>query len=153
MHPPIYELILDIRAAFRALRAFSDQMNEARGITAARRAVMEHLADHGATTVPQIAEAKSVTRQHIQLVADELVAKALAEWTDNPAHRRSRLLGLSIRGRAVFDDIRREETDYLRRLGLTMDDTSIAAGRKALQDLSRGLAELRPGLGADRGGE
>jgi DNA-binding MarR family transcriptional regulator len=145
MHPPIYELILDIRTAFRALRAFSDQMNEARGITAARRAVMEYLADHGAATVPQIAEAKSVSRQHIQTNADELVVQGLAEWADNPAHRRSRLLCLSGHGAKVFNDIKREEATYLERLGQNLDAESIAGGRKALRDLSLGLAKLRPG--------
>jgi DNA-binding MarR family transcriptional regulator len=149
MHPPIYELILDIRAAFRALRDFSDQMNEARGITAARRAVMEYLADHGPATVPQIAEAKLVSRQHIQTNADELVAQGLADWSDNPAHRRSRLLHLSTTGAEVFAEIRREEAAYLDQLGKKLDATSIAAGRKALRDLSLGLDALRPKCGAE----
>lgn len=144
MHPPIYELILEVRAAFRALRVFSDQMNEARGITATRRAVIEYLADHGQATVPQIAEAKAVTRQHIQVVADELAAQGLAGWANNPAHQRSRLLGLSDRGAAVFADIRREEAAYLERLGQALDDASIAAGRQVLQDLRLALADLLP---------
>lgn len=149
MHPPIYELILDIRSAFRALRAFSDRMNEARGITAARRAVMEYLADHGAATVPQIAEAKSVSRQHIQTNADELVSRDLAEWVDNPAHRRSRLLRLSEHGAEVFAEIRREEAAYLDRLGKELDSGSFHAGSKALRELSAGLARLQPGRGAE----
>lgn len=149
MQAPIYELILEIRAAFRALRAFSDQMNEPRGITAARRAVMEYLSDHGAATVPQIAEAKSVSRQHIQTVADELVASGLAEWADNPAHRRSRLLALSLQGTKVFDDIRRDEAAYLQTLSQAMDAGSIATGRQALQELREGLARLQQ----RRGGE
>lgn len=147
MHPPIYDLILDIRAAFRALRGFSDRMNEARGITAARRAVMEYLAEGGSATVPTIAEAKSVTRQHIQTNADELVAQGLAEWSDNPAHRRSRLLRLSAHGSKVFADIRREEAAYLQKLGQVMDTGSVAGSRQTLQELCGALAKLHPGAG------
>ncbi|MBL9046991.1 MAG: MarR family transcriptional regulator [Tabrizicola sp.] len=150
MPPPIYELILDIRATFRALRAASDAMNEARGVTAARRAVMEFLAGHGPATVPQIAEAKSVTRQHIQTSADELVAQGLAAWSDNPAHRRSRLLGLSPQGARVFDEIRSEESATLDQVSAGMDPTLIEAGRKALQDLQRGLAALDRKTGSNK---
>jgi DNA-binding MarR family transcriptional regulator len=151
MHPPIYELILEIRAAFRALRAFSDAMNQARGVTAARRAVMEFLAGHGPDTVPQIAEAKSVSRQHVQTNADELVAQGLAVWSDNPAHRRSRILALSPLGARVFDDIRREEDSYLDQVGAGMNPADIDAGRRALQDLRRALETLGPNNGSDKG--
>jgi DNA-binding MarR family transcriptional regulator len=147
---PIYELILDVRATFRALRAASDAMNEARGVTAARRAVMEFLAGHGPATVPQIAEAKSVTRQHIQTSADELVARGLAVWSDNPAHRRSRLLGLSQQGRQVFDAIRREEAAYLDQVSAAMDTDTIEAGRRALRELQRGLTALARKDGPDK---
>jgi DNA-binding MarR family transcriptional regulator len=116
-------------------------MNEARGVTAARRAVMEFLADHDPSTVPQIAEAKSVTRQHIQTSADELVAQGLAVWSDNPAHRRSRLLALSPKGTEIFLAIRREETAYLDQIGAAMDPARIETARQALRDLQRRLAE------------
>lgn len=142
MHPPIYALILDIRAAFRALRVFSDQMNEGRGITAARRAVIEHLADVGGATVPQIAEAKSVTRQNIQIIADELVAQSLAEWAENPAHKRSRRLRLSENGSAVFAEIRAEEARVLARLEREIDPDVVASGRRALVQLIAALTQV-----------
>jgi DNA-binding MarR family transcriptional regulator len=147
---PIYELILDVRATFRALRAASDAMNEGRGVTAARRAVMEFLAGHGPATVPQIAEAKAVTRQHIQTSADELVAQGLAVWSDNPAHRRSRLLALSAQGTEIFEAIRREEAAYLDQVSAAMDPDTIEAGSRALQELQRGLAALGRKDGPDK---
>jgi DNA-binding MarR family transcriptional regulator len=150
MPQSIYELILDIRATFRALREASDAMNEARGVTASRRAVMEFLADHGPATVPMIAEAKSVTRQHIQTSADDLVAQGLAVWSDNPAHRRSRLLALSQQGTQVFDAIRREEAAYLDQVSAAMDPDTIEAGRRALRELRRGLAALGRKDGPDK---
>ncbi|MGL4278843.1 MAG: MarR family winged helix-turn-helix transcriptional regulator [Albidovulum sp.] len=121
-------------------------MNEARGITAARRAVMEHLANNQPMTVPQVAEAKSVSRQHIQTVADELVALGLACWSDNPAHRRSRLLGLTDQGTALFADIRAEEDKLIEGLAAELDDVSVAAGLRSLEQLVAGLRRLQRNL-------
>jgi DNA-binding MarR family transcriptional regulator len=140
---PIYELILDIRAAFRALRVVSDRMNEARGITAARRAVMEHLAENGPVTVPQIARVKASSRQNIQIIADELVAQGLADWSENPAHRRSQRLGLSEKGVAAFSEIKAEEEVLLAQLQRKISRDTILAGRTALGQLMSGLDKIQ----------
>ena len=77
------------------------------------RAVMEHLAENGPMTVPQIARSKNVTRQHIQPLADELVAAGFAIYEENPGHKRSQLVKLSRMGERTFDTIRKREKTYL----------------------------------------
>ncbi len=137
-----YALILEIRRAFADLRAHSDRMNAAQGITAARRAVMEHLSAHGPATVPQIAEVKQVTRQHVQTVADELTARGLTAFRDNPAHKRSHFLDLTEDGRATFAAIREKETELLARVSEAMPPDTAAQGRAALRTFRAALARL-----------
>jgi DNA-binding MarR family transcriptional regulator len=83
-------------------------------------------------TVPQIAKLKGVTRQHVQLLADALVETGLAVVKENPAHRRSSLIGLTEKGRRTFAKMRAREVPIVE---------DIAAGFDA-QDLERATAVL-----------
>lgn len=91
-----------VRAAFNRLKALSDDLHASGEITTAMRAVMETLAAAGPMTVPQIARAKGVTRQHIQQLADSLTEAGLVSLRENPAHRRSQLIMLTDKGVKAF---------------------------------------------------
>lgn len=127
------QLIRQIRRAFQDLRVFGDDLHADDGITSAMRAVMEFCGERGPETVPAIARERNVSRQHIQIIADGLVDRGLAELRDNPRHRRSRLLALTRRGEDVFQDIRRREAQELQVLadGLSEQDVSAAAATLA----------------------
>jgi DNA-binding MarR family transcriptional regulator len=130
----IYQLIVQIRGAFHDCAEFTDKLHADLGITAAMRAVMEHVSDHGPQSVPNIARAKKVTRQHIQQLADPLVAAGLAEWQDNPQHKRSKLLNLTSEGIRQFAKIRQREAlalDKLSRLlaGVDVEQASTTIRR------------------------
>jgi DNA-binding MarR family transcriptional regulator len=126
---PLYRLIVEIRTAFQALKMLADQMHADLGVTAAERAVMEYLAGNGPTTVPDIARSKLVTRQHVQLLADALAAKGLAEAVVNPAHQKSKLIALTDKGGECFAAMRRREAMALSDLaeGLAPADLRAAA--------------------------
>jgi len=57
-------------------------------LSAARRGVLRSLARLGPQTVPQMAGARPVSRQHIQTIVNALAADGLVETIDNPAHKR-----------------------------------------------------------------
>ena len=81
-------------------RMFSDT-----GMTGARMRVASVLAaPETARTVPQIARTLGLTRQAVQRVADDLAELGLAEWLENPEHRRARLLRLTSAGRAAYGE-------------------------------------------------
>ncbi len=137
---PVYDLIVEIRAAFNALKAASDAMIEDLGVTAAMRAVLEYLDGNGPHTVPQIAKAKTVSRQHIQVLADALSDRGLVRFADNPGHKRSRLLELTGDGRAVFAQIRRREAEALKGLGATFQSARLRDAVATLRELRARLA-------------
>lgn len=142
---PIYRLIVEIRGAFNELKAFADDANADLGVTAAMRAVLEHLARVGPSTVPDIARAKSVSRQHIQKLADALVAAGLARFEPNPAHKRSALLAPTEAGERTFATIRRREGRALARLREALDAGRCAEAAETVAALRKGLAALGQG--------
>ncbi len=137
----LYRLIVEVRGAFHDLAEYADALHADLGVTAASRAVMEYVADRGPDTVPNIARVKKVSRQHIQQLADGLVASGLAQWQDNPQHKRSRLLQLSPKGHDRFAEIRRREAVALSALAGQLEGLNVACAADT-------LAEVRHALGA-----
>lgn len=62
---------------------------------------MREIADQ-LLTVAAVAARLGVTRQGVQRTADALVADGLARWSDNPRHRRAKLLAPTATGRRVL---------------------------------------------------
>src|SRR5262245_15202680 len=111
----VEKLTQEVRHLFQVLKTLADALHKDAGLNASTRAVMEALTD-GPRTVPDIARRKSVTRQHIQLLVDELAKSDLVELRVNPAHLRSPLVALTRKGETVFAGIRKRELPLLERL-------------------------------------
>jgi len=113
------------------------------GITASMCAVMETLHGRGPCRVPQIARQKSVSRQHIQIVVNALLAAGLVECHDNPDHLRSPVLSLSVAGLRAFETIRRRETRLLSDLAKRIPGADLEATLNTLNAMESGLNRLQ----------
>ncbi len=102
-----------VRACFNRLKTLGDVLHHDLGVTAAMRAVMEALYEGGEHTVPQIARSKSVTRQHIQVLVNNLSELGIAVTRANPNDMRSPLVTLTKKGRAAFERMRQREKAVL----------------------------------------
>ncbi len=76
------------------------------GQTSARWQVMG-VVDHESLTVAAVARQMGLRRQSVQRTADLLVADGIAEYVDNPADKRARLLTLTATGRRSLRVIER----------------------------------------------
>jgi DNA-binding MarR family transcriptional regulator len=81
----------------------ADQLHGADGLSTAQRGILRGLVRYGPQTVPELARARSVRRQTIQPVVDELEAAGLVELSKNPQHARSRLVRIRPRGVAIVE--------------------------------------------------
>jgi len=131
----------EVRHLFQVLKALADAVHRDAGLNASTRAVMEALA-YGPRTVPDIARRKSVTRQHIQLLVDELAKSDLVELRANPAHLRSPLIALTRKGEALFAGVRKREAPLLDRLAAGLDARKAAVTAQTLAALRRRAEEL-----------
>jgi len=110
----VRSLLDQTRSLERRVRDAAEEYLQDLGISAGSRLLLRFLSDEGPTTVPSIARARGVSRQHIQTVVDGLRLRDLVERIENPAHKRSKLIRLSPLGELLLAEVdRREESVWL----------------------------------------
>lgn len=124
-----------IRACFNRLAALANALHGDLEITAGMRAVIEALYEQDGQTVPQIARAKSVTRQHIQVLVNRLLEAQLVRIRDNPGDRRSPIVSLTRKGRSTFERMRKREKDVLAELAAALEQCDLGATLDTLEAL------------------
>ena len=135
METDAYKVTWLIRRLFRAMAEKADTYLQDSGLTAADRAVMEFLYPDLQLTVPSIARRYQVSRQHVQVTANRLLAEGLLRSEDNPRHKRSPLLRLSAPGRDAFTTIRENEAALLEELFADIEIADVATTRRTLTTL------------------
>ena len=125
-------VIDETRALFHRLRLAAEQLHAADRLTAGERAVLVELATQGPRTVPAMASARPVSRQHIQTLVNALLKRALVTLVDNPRHQRSKLVGLTRKGRALTKTVRSREEKILVKLGRELDATELGQAAEVL---------------------
>ena len=143
-------LFTENRRLFQALKQWGDALHEGLGLTAATRGILDALLLGGAATVPGIARERGASRQHVQQLVDALLERDLVERHSNPNHKRSLLIALTDKGRALVENMRAEERNAIGRIQAGVSDHAIeeaalvlAAWRTALQhDTERRAARL-----------
>lgn len=98
-----------------------------------RRSILKSLGSLGPQTVPQMARARTVSRQHIQTLVDELLAEDLVQRIPNPAHRRSKLVELSPRGRAQLAAMNEREAELMGFISRGMPVERVRAATEVVQ--------------------
>jgi DNA-binding MarR family transcriptional regulator len=136
-------LIDETVALFHRLRAAAEAVHGEGDLSAPRRGVLKGLARLGPQTVPQMANLRPVSRQHIQAIVDGLLRDRLVETIANPAHQRSVLVRLTVRGRTAVKDIARREAALLASIGSGLSPAEIDRATAVLQTL-RARLEERP---------
>jgi DNA-binding MarR family transcriptional regulator len=97
--------------------------------------------------VSGIARVMGITRQSVQRVADLLVDRGLAEYRDNPAHRRAKLVAVTADGLAA---VQRIEPGHARLAKLLADELGVDEFERcagALGRLSAALDAVSPNAG------
>ena len=139
------EVIDEITGLFHMLHAVAAQLHGGGELTAGRRGILRGLDRLGPQTVPQMARARPVSRQYIQMLVNELEAEGLVDLYDNPAHRRSRLVRLSSTGRDTLAEMYRREAELYTALDLTVSENELRDAAGTLRRVREALlaAQLR----------
>lgn len=139
---PVPAIITEIQRLSPLLAEIGAVLHAATGVTNPMRQVLELLVDGVPATVPVLAGALKVSRQHVQTVVNELIDKKLVKTLDNPGHKRSRLIAATERGAAALKEIRAREAPIGSKLAaeLSAEDAAIAAA--ALTKLRERLEAL-----------
>jgi DNA-binding MarR family transcriptional regulator len=95
------DLMTAVGALHRSLVEVGEAVAAAAGLSHARAQCLRQVADTP-RTVAEIAARLDLARQGVQRVADVLVDDGLAGYTDNPRHRRAKLLTITDAGRRAL---------------------------------------------------
>lgn len=115
--------------------ALAEKLAEPAGLTAAWWQVLGAVLREP-LPVAGIARTMGVTRQSVQRIADLLVARGLAEYRPNPAHRRAKLVAVTAAGRAAVERIGPRHAEFATLLAQQVGQDRLAEIVQAITDLS-----------------
>lgn len=98
--------------------------------------ILRILERSGPQTVPQIARARSTSRQNIQILINRLAEEGCVEMAANPAHKRSVLVALTEQGKNLSLAVEQQRTKLAARL-------TAQAGPEELQSIVHTLRRFR----------
>ena len=129
-------LIGEVSALFHQLKFVADEVHQQGTMSGARRSVLRGLDNLGPQTVPEIARLRSVTRQHVQAIINELIADGYVALEANPAHKKSALVRLTPLGQKTVTAMNRREARLL-------TQAKHGINSKRMHETARTLRQLR----------
>ena len=130
-------------ALFHRVRYVADQTHGAGGRATAQRGFLRRVVRYGPRTVPQLALARAVTRQHTQESVDRLVEQGLVELVANPAHKRSPLVRATRKGTALIASLDDIDARVLVAIGGGLSRAELAITARTLRGRARALRSRR----------
>ncbi|TXS43317.1 MarR family transcriptional regulator [Streptomyces sp. uw30] len=118
----------------RGLRKL-EQGEEVEGVSVGVRSVLVLLHRYGPMTVPQMGRVMALTRQFVQRMVNDTVARGWAEATPNPAHQRSSLIRITAEGETVITAILAREHALNRQVGGDLTEAELQACARVLKQM------------------
>jgi DNA-binding MarR family transcriptional regulator len=124
-----------VLAVFRlngALLEVADTLSGPAGLAASRWQVLAAI-DGEPRTVAEISRQMGLTRQGVQRLADLLEGEGFAEYVENPAHRRAKLLRLTREGTLALTLVGRRQRAWANETSAPIPASTLKACARALE--------------------
>lgn len=131
-------LVIELFRLNGAMVAVGDDMTRDLGMTAARWQVLGAIGGEP-KTVAGAARQMGLTRQNVQRIADWLVESGIAEFVDNPNHRRAKLVALTKEGAALRQQLGRRQARWANASGAHFTADELRGATDVLKRLKRAL--------------
>ena len=138
----LLDVIVETTHTFFRLRAAGATFGAIKPGGGSTLGLLRSLKARGPLTVPEIARMRPVARQHIQKLANQMAAEGLVAFTDNPRHKRSKLVRLTAKGEARFDQLFGAMIDLTERLARDMDPAALRTTAETLADFRARLEAI-----------
>ncbi|HEY0738450.1 MAG TPA: MarR family winged helix-turn-helix transcriptional regulator [Herpetosiphonaceae bacterium] len=136
------DLVLEIFRVNRLLLDAGDQLTSPVELSSARWQVLG-VVEHGPIPVAHVARIMGLTRQSVQQTADGLAADGLIAYSENPHHRRAKLMTLTTKGREALDYVQERHADWANQLGATHTLEDLRTAVQVLRQIRESL-DLNP---------
>jgi len=132
----VADLMLEVAQFFFRIRAVGQRTGLITGWGGGAFGFLRSLALLGPMTVPQIARMRPTSRQRMQRLADELAAARLVEFIDNPKHRSSKLVRLTRKGEARYQQLSARFLAIASAMGTKLSEADIRKAIAIVRELS-----------------
>lgn len=136
------KLILEVLAAFFDLRAVGQVYGLVNEQGAGSWGLLRMLRNEGPLTVPYVARARSVSRQYIQKLANELIAVGWIALEDNPLHKKSKLMVLTGQGEATLEEMTQQFRELTSQISTVFASRDLAVSIHTVGELRKQVARL-----------
>lgn len=133
----------ELLAAFFELRAAGQRLGAVAEFGGGTWGLLKTIAEEGPVTMAEFARRRAVSRQYIQKIANELIARGHVALESNPQHRRSRLLVLTPAGRRELREVSARIRRQLAAWARQLDGPSVAEAARTVAELRRLIAASR----------
>ncbi len=125
-----------------SLKEAAQQIHGEGELSDPRRSILMSLHRFGPQTVPKMAREKKVSRQNIQKIVNVLLENKFVKFSDNPDHKRSRLIELTKKGHYLVETMNRNEAKTMSHVKLDVSDKNMLDAAKVLSSISEVLKKL-----------
>jgi len=132
------ELILEVFRLNGLLLEAGDRLTHPVGLSSARWQVLG-VVEHQPTPVAHVARIMGLTRQSVQQTADALANDGFIIYTDNPHHRRAKLMTITPKGRKALDYLQQRQIDWANQASDTLSLEALKIAVTVLRQLGERL--------------
>lgn len=129
------QLINETVQLFHRLKIVADEVHQQGEMSGGLRGILRQLNKHGEQTVPQMARDRSVSRQNVQMVVNQLAESGFVEFVENPAHKRSPFVRLTVAGKKAVETMNRREDKLISKTGIGVSDDQMREAAETLNQV------------------
>jgi DNA-binding MarR family transcriptional regulator len=137
----LHDLFREVFRLQTTLSRVMDRAHEEAGLSTPQRRVIQLLNRLGSATVPDMAFKLGVSRQSVQVICNDLLARGLIEFRENPRHKRSKLAILNEIGQQSIQQAQQKEYQIIQHLFPGIEFEKIVDSCKLLARIRRTVDE------------
>jgi DNA-binding MarR family transcriptional regulator len=136
------EVYLLVGPLYRKVLRVVERDEPVMGMSVGVRAVLDQLRRFGELTVPDIARPQDLSRQFVQRMVNDALARSWVELVDNPAHKRSSLVRLTPDGGAAIGAVVDREHRMMAAVGGDLTGPEVDATLRVLGEMLAALERV-----------
>jgi len=137
-------LIIEILNSFFALRQAGQELDMVSESGGGLWGLMRILHDEGPQRLSDVARRRSVSRQYIQKIANQLADGGLVRMKIDPSDRRAKRMVLTAKGRARYDELNQRFLRVVAALAPDFTAAELKTAVKTVASVRAGLLSLTP---------
>lgn len=138
----LHDLFREVFALHGELSKLVDSVHAQAGMSTSKLKIVNALIQIGPATVPDIAARLDVSRQFVQTVCNDLLERDYISLSDNPRHKRSKLMSLTDAGRLAYSKARRNENRLIEQVLPTIESERALGACEVLMEIRQAIHKM-----------